>query len=674
MSTLTYNGITLNTISTTKFVQEAVYDPSGTDYWYTHFVIGVKAYFNAATSPTSPGESPAQTLVRVRKCLMTQCAQLTYTENGVDIIKNPADGVLEDVNHGPKPKHVIIHEFTQGTYLVEFEVETWLIECCSGDSLPYISNRWSETDTIDENMYTKRVIKGSIRFRADYINSKKFDNGPSADSYRGLVAPPSLPLQPAFRRVSQEFTVQEDGLALGYTIVDQEEYVMPPESCTKFEGEHTVTTSKGAVYSDVVSVKVWGNAITPKSTLIARAAAVVMGRIDLSGNKKIRAGYVRDKINENVVEIRVETFGGGRPNTFKGLNIAKQSQPQQLDYLFGDRRANQQPDPGDRGTANLAMTTFASYLSLCVQEQVNELTNFPNQLPSGEATDTGLTVRSITTLPEDASNFNTSEVSTGVYTFYEMEIDYQQNAQILQLPYMDTSLTACSFVPVSQATLRKIVSYKAERWGQQPTLPNNLTTDPNLVLLYWNSAPQNIDLAPDGQTYIYRQTGTYIYGVIDPTQEQFLPAVAPYIAAQFTSTTPPNVVNGLADQPGNQTEFTVPNHTGGSFSDPSVVGLSSGGNSGGSGGNNAPQALAASLTGTAAGTYPYLTTPIDLRATATGGYPPYTRQTDFGDGYVTSDVLPSHFYSAPGTHTVTLTIVDSRGTTSTATAGPYVMT
>lgn len=552
MTQLVYNNITLAAITTPQFSQEAVYDASHSDYLYTKYTIGVKAVFNPAFAPSAGGsETPAQTMLRVKNCLMTQCQQLVFSMgNGTQLIKNPADGVPEDVKHGPFPLKCNIIEITEATFLVDYAVETYMTECCAGTTPPYISNRWSETDDIDENMYTKRTVKGRIIFRADQINSKKFNNGPSADSYRGLVPPPALALQPNFARISMNFMVPEDGLSLDYTIIDQELYCQPPEGATKFTGEHTVTTSKGAVYSDVITATLYGNATTSKSLLLARAAQLIVGRLDLSGNKVIKAGYVKDKLEQNVVEIRVETFGGVRPNTFLGLNLAQPNTLSKLNYILGDRRSNQQPDPGTRGTANLAMITFNNYLSLCNVEQDSVLTTFPVDFPSSEAINTSVSTSVVSSLPQQPTMFDTQQTQTGVYTTYLLEIDYRINENKLQLAKMDTSRTDCAVFSVAQPTMTKVVGYRAERWGKQPSLPAALTTDPNAVFLKGHTKPMNVDVAPDGSTLVYNVSGEYHYAVIDPTKEEILGGLAPYLNTTFDQTKTGNYVNGLADPVG----------------------------------------------------------------------------------------------------------------------------
>ena len=58
---------------------------------------------------------------------------------------------------------------------------------------------------------------------------------------------------------------------------------------------------------------------------------------------------------------------------------------------------------------------------------------------------------------------------------------------------------------------------------------------------------------------------------------------------------------------------------------------------------------------------------VKLSSSVTGGVPPYGYAWDLGDGTTTSQANPSHVYSSAGTYTATLTLTDSKGSTSHAT-------
>jgi len=52
---------------------------------------------------------------------------------------------------------------------------------------------------------------------------------------------------------------------------------------------------------------------------------------------------------------------------------------------------------------------------------------------------------------------------------------------------------------------------------------------------------------------------------------------------------------------------------------------------------------------------------VTLRATVSGGEAPYTYLWDFGDGGTSTEVAPTHVYSAPGRYRVQVRVTDSRG-------------
>ena len=50
---------------------------------------------------------------------------------------------------------------------------------------------------------------------------------------------------------------------------------------------------------------------------------------------------------------------------------------------------------------------------------------------------------------------------------------------------------------------------------------------------------------------------------------------------------------------------------------------------------------------------------ITFAPTAGGGFEPYTYEWSFGDGATSTEAWPTHSYAVPGSHTVTLAVVDS---------------
>ena len=58
-------------------------------------------------------------------------------------------------------------------------------------------------------------------------------------------------------------------------------------------------------------------------------------------------------------------------------------------------------------------------------------------------------------------------------------------------------------------------------------------------------------------------------------------------------------------------------------------------------------------------------TMVTLRATVSGGTAPYTYLWDFGDGETSSEIAPTHLYSAPGKYRVQVRVTDSQGQVAT---------
>jgi outer membrane protein assembly factor BamB len=56
--------------------------------------------------------------------------------------------------------------------------------------------------------------------------------------------------------------------------------------------------------------------------------------------------------------------------------------------------------------------------------------------------------------------------------------------------------------------------------------------------------------------------------------------------------------------------------------------------------------------------------PVQFTGSADGGYPPYTYRWDFGDEETSDEQNPTHIYENPGNYTVTLTVTDDKGNTT----------
>jgi len=557
MSQLTYNGISLDDIKTQRIEQEVIYDASGVDYLFTKINITVHCIFNTALMPAQGGETPAAIMKRVRKCLLMERQVLNYSTEAQYIV-SPSAG-SEDAFHGPLPQYCHVVE-VQGTqcFLVEYSVTTWIVECCEGQSLAYMSNRWKEHHTIDKYGYTKRQINGMVRFKGGgTIDTKTFgQKGMSADDFaRGMIIPPTLSIpgnaNSAFRRETQDYEVSEDGLTWTYNIVDQEYYTNPPIGLMDISGQHTVECNKGAIYKEHITVTGTGNPVTTKKTLLAACMAVLFGRLNLNGNfnkKFVIAGYTRDQIHENVVEVSASTQIQLLAKTADGLNLP--ASLAKCNYILGSKFGLNPPPVGDRGTANLHFQSFNTYLQRC--------TTFSSSLAPAGASSANIT--GVPNNPQGAA-VNAEPPSeptkviqgqTGVYTNFQMESEYHTDQQTIHMPLMTSNSTLSALANLAQPTMKKVVKWTAERWGAIPKVPDEDSSDPNLVLLHSRVKPVNVDIGGDGTTLVYTIHGTYTYAVKNSAAVAIAAGTAPYLTIAYGQTMIPDssFVTGL-DDPGN---------------------------------------------------------------------------------------------------------------------------
>ena len=151
-SILTYNGIEMHSVATTRFEQSVQCDPSGTDALFSRFTIAVEGLIHAqGTALTAPAwvgnaGSPILNPVQYRPPddqynAVATAMPLIFNVGGVTIFQ--ADGPISgkawaDLDNGPKPKRVTLSHFTAAdalgpTFHVSFEIECAVTRCPSGD-------------------------------------------------------------------------------------------------------------------------------------------------------------------------------------------------------------------------------------------------------------------------------------------------------------------------------------------------------------------------------------------------------------------------------------------------------------------------------------------------------------------------------------------------------------
>lgn len=133
-----------------------------------------------------------------------------------------------------------------------------------------------------------------------------------------------------------------------------------------------------------------------------------------------------------------------------------------------------------------------------------------------------------------------AELDDGIYTDYFIKNRYEYQRRICMMGVTDTypesTESSAAFVQLAAPTLLWVADWTASRLGGKPTLPSPTAgitgSSNNWVLLHEHYEPAMISLGADGQSLLYRISGTYVYGSKDPsidTSEDMSYPVPPWL-------------------------------------------------------------------------------------------------------------------------------------------------
>lgn len=377
MSVFSYNGVTLPYAYATRFDEKAVYE--GPDYYLTNFDINIQAiitstYMSVLASELVSGgtpvtENPADIMAVVRKKLLTPRKQLSYTVNGTELIPRISSlaGTVDSMN-GPQPQSCPIIQLTSDSFLINFHIiaNYWENNTTQTAGTPFTSNlvtgnpvlfnRWTESVEIDNCNYSTRTREGKFMIRSD--NSQ----GKIADEVRTQMAAVSIPK--GFIRKVARYTQSPDGLAIQYSLTDQEVFKMPPEPAFEATGRYTETTSKqSAVRYGDVSVSLKGSKSTVQARLVEVAIGVAAGKLGLAGasltDKKtiVLGATCTVGLYENTVDVNVKVQFPSTKQRRNGIAFLSKK----MCFTPGSDDVNYTPKYLDRGSAGFLLQAAAYY-------------------------------------------------------------------------------------------------------------------------------------------------------------------------------------------------------------------------------------------------------------------------------------------------------------------------
>jgi hypothetical protein len=555
-TTLTYNGVTLRNCLTRTFRQEAVYDRSDTDLLYYRYTIGVTGYLSSAdvldfTAPTtrvgvrtsglnpslpppagSAINAPTQHLI-IRAKLMEPRQAFEFKSGTTMMLEaNPVASKTSlsysnvDVKNGPHPRSLAVTQIVSSNVMrLEFEIEVCLVECNESGTAPnqttgILNNRWSMVDVVDQDYYTTRTINGRMETADGTVN---------VNSLRFWVVPR---LQPGFRRQSMQFTVNEDARILDYTIVDREVAFACPAPATSWDVRHVEKTSNSRMVQSSLDVTLKGPRDADKQAMIRIGVALIEAKISKlsqlvnnggnqaqaviheftivdsfgdSGNS-IQVSCLAERAMETNALLGALTNSIGRPIT--AADLAAVVPGYNSNFSVGAR-------PGDPiyVSGPIPVTSaWHAYLQTPCDGSTHGIESAENALKEQSPfarIDYALSGAVVSALPTQPVNYVGQDHRDAVYTHWQAESVYQQDAHRIALPIAGQAFALSDDSPtlvvgaVALPGWRRIVRIVGQRVGREPSIPRPVPSyqfgNGRAILLRNVATPVSPERTPGGQ-------------------------------------------------------------------------------------------------------------------------------------------------------------------------------
>lgn len=146
--------------------------------------------------------------------------------------------------------------------------------------------------------------------------------------------------------------------------------------------------------------------------------------------------------------------------------------------------------------------------------------------PEQDVPDVDVVIGNVSITDQQAQYINDNKFES-IITDYQVRHDYELDGHVYMLPVTSPvpfRQAAAAFVQLAHPTLLWLVRWTAARWKEPPEAP-----DPDLaqgssqegrwVLLDVHMGTANLVVSPNGVTPLYRLSGTYVYGCINPDNE-----------------------------------------------------------------------------------------------------------------------------------------------------------
>jgi len=512
-----------------------------------------------------------------------------------------------EVNGGPTPKSINITHLTgKKLFRVEFEIESCLNPPCERDSFGdpvsitadgdandqfpagladshvdvyrqfgVLSNRWSCTDSVDDNRYLVRTFAGQVRLANPNWNPH---------DYRNLTV---APLSPGMRRDRVEYKASEDGLSLQYTVVDKEVTITAPIGCTNVSIKHRESMEGfGHIVNVSLQIQIKGERVTSKHTMFRIAFAIAESKLQLSqkikedGEFSIRPIRLELSSNEGTDQDNSVTFifiGQRHPvakadleadlSIASAVSGAMYTRTRHLagtaleDYNNQRSRGNR---TGEVPDADVPIPPLAALHAVLTSRCNNKFTlNDASQMGDSEQNAREamwnalkptefkpefdmesiyalkypeFLVEIVEGLEDVPSQTFSDSTYDAVYTTYRISSTYDANPMSLQLPFSGQVTVqespgapvvpspTSAMVRLGPTQYRRQIIVEAERYGMPPNIPSPVdvfyeesvdgVSAPVVNKLIHHTMPvETPEIAPDGKGRLYTVRAEYLYAL-----------------------------------------------------------------------------------------------------------------------------------------------------------------
>lgn len=530
-------------------------DPSGVDTLFTRTTISIETVLSPGMYPAaSPSEDPASILDRVQHLLTSPRRPLVYEVNGVNLISLPAG---RDDASGPEPSGVTVTQITPGSFNVTFTVTVRLTRCGASLSRPNLSIRWTERCSVGENWLTRKERSGLL------ICSSRGMIAP--DEQRELVTPL---IEPGFRRLSSDYQLEESGLRLAFSFVDEQLAAPLPPGVLDYDGvmREVIPTAGGMRYA-VYDMTVTGiPGVTSKRALLEAAIDFGMTRVYASNPLRAKKGKapvlltgeiaerISTKVNQLTLRLRwainppkarvtgttatqdllTEMRGSNLPGVADAaayIDATTAAVDAQLGRLDATSPENKRMDavpvlapwlglefpgssfagiaPPTRGLAPWVGNAAALLNDPCGQQAVMAPTADRSIFAGRDSSGARVTATIVQQIPDDEDGQYSDTGGPGLFERYEVVCHYNDHTGLVVNPAAQPGGDA-QLVRLTGELLTMRAEWSLKRVGGQPEAPKvTEVSDPNWWYIGGTCSPKNLDVAGDGVSAIYEVSGVW---------------------------------------------------------------------------------------------------------------------------------------------------------------------